>query len=121
MQPTTVSNRQLPTSKILATFSTSTPAKKMATMGLEITKGQRLFTDPALHSGTYLVTSGEVLILRNGRPVDLVEAGEILSREVWSDADAVALTTCTLETIIDAPPDIYFQNSVMAHAIAWAA
>ncbi|MEZ4869962.1 MAG: hypothetical protein R3C14_52025 [Caldilineaceae bacterium] len=46
---------------------------------------------------SYLVLSGEVVIMRNGRPVDLIEAGEWLESALWVGSSAVALTDCTVE------------------------
>ena len=51
-----------------------------------------------VHSNNiYKVLEGEVLIVRNGRTVDLVEAGEWLDAQIWTDATAVAWTDCILE------------------------
>ena len=60
--------------------------------------GQILFgSDESL--AAHRILAGEVLIVRNGHIVDLVQAGELLDPRIWDDAIAVALTDCVLEEI----------------------
>ena len=59
-------------------------------------RGGRIFGKTSPLARAYVVASGEVLILRDGRPVDLVEAGELLDPRIWRDATAIARTDCTL-------------------------
>lgn len=47
-------------------------------------------------TGAYVVTDGEVMIMREGRIIDIVEAGELLDSRIWTGATAVAYTDCTL-------------------------
>ena len=58
--------------------------------------GQILFhqndTDAA-----YLILSGEVIIIRNGQVIDLVEEGELLDPQMWQGATAIAWTQCMFE------------------------
>lgn len=61
-----------------------------------VRKGGRIFGKTTPLASAYMVASGEVLILRDGRLVDLVEAGELLDPSIWSDATAIAFTDCTL-------------------------
>ncbi|MBV7332209.1 hypothetical protein KFU94_29045 [Chloroflexi bacterium TSY] len=48
---------------------------------------------------TYIVTTGEIVITRNGRPVDLIEEGEYLDPGMWSGVEATALTNCELSVV----------------------
>ncbi|MEZ4684281.1 MAG: hypothetical protein R2932_59725 [Caldilineaceae bacterium] len=40
----------------------------------------------------YLVTDGEAVILRNGRPIDLVECDEVLDMMFWPNSTVMALS-----------------------------
>jgi len=62
----------------------------------KIRKGMRIFSEQRALSGAYVVTRGEVMILRAGRIIDIVEAGELLDASIWRGATAVAYTDCTL-------------------------
>lgn len=64
-----------------------------------IAKGQPVFKSYDAKGQSYLVISGEVAILRNGRPIDLVECGEILDLRLWPSTTAMALSACTLVTL----------------------
>ncbi|MEZ4659735.1 MAG: hypothetical protein R2911_19440, partial [Caldilineaceae bacterium] len=59
-------------------------------------RGQVLSSADVLYHG-YQVLAGEVLIVRNGRTVDLVEAGEWLNAQIWPGATAMAWTDCILQ------------------------
>jgi CRP-like cAMP-binding protein len=61
-----------------------------------VRKGGHIFAESTPSANTYMVASGEVLIFRDGQPVDLVEAGELLDPRIWSDATAIARTDCIL-------------------------
>jgi len=61
-----------------------------------VPRGSRIFDKYAPPSRPYTVAAGEVMILRDGRLVDLVEAGELLDPRIWQGATAVARTDCTL-------------------------
>lgn len=60
-----------------------------------IHRGHILF-DPTNDSSAFHLIKGEIVIFSNGRPVDLVEAGEYVDTRMWADATAVAQTDCTL-------------------------
>lgn len=66
---------------------------------LYVAAGQPIFSGHEPTSKMYLVTSGEVLMLRNERPVDLLERGDLLDLQIWPNATAVALHDCTLELL----------------------
>lgn len=108
MQPMMLTQQQPTNPTVLATFSLPTSLRKPATANEHIllSEGQQVFHGPTSSGDTFLVTSGEVLILRNGRPVDLVEAGELLEKNLWPDASAVALTICTLEKLESPVPRV---------------
>ena len=64
-----------------------------------IAAGEPIFSGHESTAKPYLVTSGEILILRNGQPVDLLEPGDLLDLHIWADATAVALNSCTLTAL----------------------
>ena len=70
---------------------------RVAPTRIQFAKGEQLFHAAMRNTGTYVVTSGEVLIVRNNRPVDLVEAGELLDSELWPGATAIALTAGSIK------------------------
>lgn len=61
-----------------------------------VRQGAQIFDKAMPLSSAYTVASGEVLILRDGQLIDMVEAGELLDQRIWSDATAIAHTDCTL-------------------------
>lgn len=60
--------------------------------------GQILF-DETDNSSVFQLLAGEVVILRNGQVVDLIEAGEVIDAGIWSGGTAVAWTDCVLQPI----------------------
>ena len=64
-----------------------------------VRRGTRIFDTSARFLRSYSIASGEVLILRGGRPIDLVETGELLDPRIWRDATAIAFTDCTLASL----------------------
>ncbi|MEZ4618728.1 MAG: hypothetical protein R2867_24885 [Caldilineaceae bacterium] len=62
--------------------------------------GQPILHDRKKDNCQYLVTDGEVVILRNGRPIDLVECDEVLDMRLWPNATAMALSDCTLVAMV---------------------
>jgi hypothetical protein len=62
-------------------------------------EGQIIFQPEKPDGRAYRVLGGEVLILRSGHPVDLVESGEYLDGQVWPGAVALARTDCDLAII----------------------
>ncbi|MEZ4614217.1 MAG: hypothetical protein R2867_01700 [Caldilineaceae bacterium] len=71
---------------------------------LYIAGGEPIFSGHESESTAYLVTSGEVVILRSGRPVDLIEEGEIVDLALWPGTTAMALTPCTLLALTTLAP-----------------
>lgn len=106
MQPTISTQIQPSAATILATFPLPSTARNKVAEQIQVNQGQQIFNEQNLGVQSYLVTSGEVLILRRGRAIDLVEAGELLESELWPGAIAVALTDCTLETLVHAIPTV---------------
>ncbi len=103
MQSTIISHQQpIPPMLLAPVLPETVPASVRRPLRLQ--KGEQLFTESALGEQRYLMTSGELLILRNGRPVDLVEAGELLEHALWPDTTAVALTACAFEPVAMASP-----------------
>lgn len=51
-------------------------------------RGELITVESTLRHQPYTVLAGEVVILRQGRPVDLIEPGEWL--DGWIGADAIA-------------------------------
>lgn len=69
--------------------------------------GQTVAHIMGLGQRAYIVTSGEIAIYVNGRPVDLVEAGEYFDESFWLGGEAVALTECTLRIIQEIQPSFF--------------
>ncbi|MEZ4706425.1 MAG: hypothetical protein R3A44_04425 [Caldilineaceae bacterium] len=82
--------------------------------------GQILFQEGDTDSA-YRVLKGEVLILRQGRVVDLVETGELLDAHIWPGATAVAWTDCTLEAVRPQPLAPSIPAAFFDRALAYAA
>lgn len=61
--------------------------------------GGQIIFDENETSQAYQVISGEVVILRSGQMVDLVQAGELLDASIWNGATAVAWTHCVLQEV----------------------
>ena len=61
-----------------------------------IAKGQPILHEHEAENCQYFVTDGEVVIFRNGRPIDLVECDEVLDMMLWPNATVMALSDCTL-------------------------
>lgn len=71
------------------------------------TAGQTVAHIMGLGQRAYIVTSGEIAIYVNGRPVDLVEAGEYFDESIWLGGEAVALTDCSLRIIQEIQPSFF--------------
>lgn len=61
-------------------------------------RGEIITLDGASVQRSYQLLAGEVVIIRQGRPVDLIEAGEWLGGWGWPDAIAVAWRDSVLAT-----------------------
>lgn len=59
-------------------------------------KGQIVFNSRCDGIRSFMVTSGEVIIVRDGSMVDIVEEGEALDPCIWNHAIGVAWTDCRL-------------------------
>ena len=59
-------------------------------------KGQIVFDAKRSQLQPCLVASGEVVIVRDGSAVEIVEAGECLDPSLWTRATAIAWTDCRL-------------------------
>lgn len=96
---TTIAPQQLfaTTPPIVAPFFAVPTAPTRSANEIHFTKGEPLFQALQPNGRAYLVTQGEVLIVRDGRPIDLVEAGESLDATLWPNAIAIALTDGSLQ------------------------
>jgi hypothetical protein len=61
--------------------------------------GAYIFSADDLGKQQYLLVDGEVVVLREGKIVDLVESGEILDPALWPGADAIAWHTSFLQPL----------------------
>lgn len=80
---------------------------------MRFARGETLFSLGDAHglevdTQDYFLTEGELLIVQDGRPVDLIEAGEWFAPALWDGAQAVAHTDCTVSAVA--------RRAVAAHA-----
>ena len=47
----------------------------------------------------FVLAEGELVVLQDGRPVDLIEAGEWFTAWLWDDAQVVAHTDCAVRLV----------------------
>ena len=78
---------------------------------LHFATGEIIREAGATLSQSYVITNGEVIILRNGVPVDLLEAGEILDDFCWEGATAVAHADCALSIVDEQADDVELINN----------
>lgn len=88
----------------LRPFSTT---KTQPTQTVRYSQGQTVAHIMGLSHRAYVVTSGEVAIYVNGRPVDLIEAGEYFDESIWLGGEAIALTDCTLRFVTEVQPPLF--------------
>ncbi|MEZ4684272.1 MAG: hypothetical protein R2932_59680 [Caldilineaceae bacterium] len=86
--------------RLLAAFASLPFPVRPTTVARHIAKGQPIRHECEEGNRQYLVTDGEVVILRNGRPLDLVECDEVLDMRLWPNATAMALSDCTLVAMV---------------------
>ncbi len=77
-------------------FAPFIPVTSPVVPKLYVAAGQPIFSGHEIEEQTYLVTSGEIVILRDGQPVDLLEEDELLDLRLWPGTTAMALSGCTL-------------------------
>lgn len=84
--------------------------------------GEILFHEYDKNSAYHLLL-GEVVMLRNGQVVDLVEAGELINADMWQGVTAIAWTDCVIQTLaLPTPPtDVDLHPSVIDRHLALAA
>lgn len=82
--------------------TSTTKTKTMTNTFLVAMEGQILF-DIRDVTSIYKLISGEILIMRDGKMVDLVQPGELLDAAIWSGATAIALTHSVLQPIDQNP------------------
>jgi len=82
--------------RLRVAFAPFAPVTDSTTPKLYIAAGEPIFSSHEQTEQSYLVTSGEVLIFRNGQPVDLLEKDDLLDLHLWPGATAMALSSCTL-------------------------
>lgn len=85
------------------TSSTAVPNEEVVSYA----EGQTIAHIMGLGRRAFVVNSGEIAIYVNGRPVDLVEAGEYFDESIWLGGEAVALTDCTLRIIEELQPSFF--------------
>jgi hypothetical protein len=61
--------------------------------------GEFIFTPEDLGRQPYLLVDGEVVVLRDGQIVDLVESGELVDPALWPGAVAIAWHTSFLQPL----------------------
>ncbi len=96
MYPMSHAYHQAQVERLRAAFAPFMPATYGIEPKLYVAAGQPIFSGHEIETHAYLVTSGEIVILRNGRPVDLLEAGELLDLTLWPGTRVMALSACTL-------------------------
>lgn len=68
---------------------------------LNYSQGEVIVHVMGLGDQAFVVSSGEVVIMQNGRPVDLIEAGEYFDESIWLGAEAIALSDCRLVPVVE--------------------
>lgn len=96
MHPMSHDYHQAQVERLRSAFSLFASPAQPTAPAMYVAKDQPIFGDYESEQQSYLVTSGEVLILRNGRPVELLERGEIFDPSLWPGTTAMALHNCTL-------------------------
>lgn len=96
MHPMSHAYHQEQIERLRTAFAPFLPATSPIVPKLYVAAGQPIFSGHEIEEQTYLVTSGEILMLRNGQPVDLLEADELLDLRLWPGTTAMALSSCTL-------------------------
>jgi hypothetical protein len=79
---------------------------------LRFSRGEIVFPAGEGTAATYVLCEGEILILRRGRPVDLIEPGEFYDPALWRDAVALAHGDCTLAPVRPSRVAILEQQTV---------
>ncbi len=96
MYPMSHAYHQEQIERLRAAFAPFFPATTPLVPKMYVAAGQPIFSGHEIEAQTYLVTSGEIVILRNGQPVDLLEEDELLDLRLWPGTTAKALSSCTL-------------------------
>ena len=99
MHPMSYDYHEAQIERLAAAFAPFARTTPVVVPKLYVAAGHPIFSGHEVEAEAYLVTSGEVLISRNGHPIDLIEEGELLDLSLWPSATAVALSGCTLVTL----------------------
>ncbi|MCB0063277.1 MAG: hypothetical protein KDE19_14250 [Caldilineaceae bacterium] len=94
--------------RLLAAFTPFARLSQAMLPKLYLAAGERVFAGYEPAERRYLVINGEVVIFRDGWPVDLVEEGEIVDLHLWPGTTAVARRSSTLVLL----PTISVDNPV---------
>ena len=96
MHPMPYEYHELQLERFTAAFSTIAPERISIVPKLYIAAGEPIVSRYDLCNQAYLITSGEVIILRDGQPVDLLEEDELLDLAFLPETVAIAHRSCTL-------------------------
>lgn len=96
MHPMSHEYHEAQVERLLAAFAPFARLRHAMTPKLYVAAGERIFAGYEPAERRYLVTRGEVVISRDGWPVDLVEEGEIVDLNLWPGTSAVARRASTL-------------------------
>ena len=86
--------------RLLAAFASLPFPVRPTTVAWHIAQGQLIRHAREEGNCQYLITDGEVVILRDSRPIDLVECDEVLDMRLWPNSTAMALSDCTLVAMV---------------------
>ena len=105
MYPVSYEYHEMQVDRLRAAFMPFARPSTIVAAQLYVAAGEPVFAGYRGGPTAYLVASGEVLIVRHGQPVDLLEAGDLLDLQIWPGATAMALADSTL-TVLDAQPAV---------------
>jgi hypothetical protein len=101
MHPLSYEYHEMQFERLRAAFAPFARPSTIVAPQLYVAAGEPVFAGYKGGPRAYLVTSGEVLIVRHGQPVDLLEAGDLLDLQIWPGATAMALADSTF-AVMDA-------------------
>lgn len=96
MHPMPYEYHEVQLERFTAAFATIAPERLAVVPKLFIAAGQPIVSRYDVRNQAYLITSGEVVILRDGQPVDLLEEDELLDLTLLPETVAIAHRSCTL-------------------------
>lgn len=66
---------------------------------LHVQAGEFIIAPNETQGQRYLLVSGEVVVLRDGQPIDFIEPGELIDPAIWPGAVAVAWYAAVLQPL----------------------